>query len=84
MRPDAMQDYRTPPDAVDEQEIGSEMALSEAIPGLASPAEAVLAQGRGQPLAQDQGVEDILECFGVEFDVLTSVSIVALEAREDD
>jgi hypothetical protein len=31
-----------------------------------------------------RGVEDILERFRVELDVLTSVSVIALEAREND
>jgi hypothetical protein len=79
-----MQDHRTPTDSIDEQEVGSQVALREATPVFATLSETMLAEGRWEPLAGDQGVEDILERFGVELGVLTSVSVIALEAREND
>ena len=84
MRPDAMQDHRAPTDSIDEQEVSSQVAFPEPTPVSGTLSETMLAQGRRQPLAKDQGVENILERFGVELGVLTSVSVVALEAREKD
>lgn len=84
MRPDAMQDHRTPTDSIDEQEVGPQVAFSEAIPVFAALRETMLAQGRWQPLAGNQRVEDIFERFGVELGVLLSGSVIALEAREND
>ena len=84
MRPDAVQDHRAPTDSIDEEEVCSHVAFREAIPVFAALSEPMLAQRRWQPLAQDQGVEDILERFGVELGVLASVSVIALEAREND
>lgn len=51
---------------------------------MATHAEAMLTEGRWELLAGDQGVEDVLERFGVEFGVLASVPVIALEALEND
>jgi len=79
-----MQDHRAPTDSIDEQEVGSEMACREATQVFATFAESMLAEGRWQSFAGDQGVENIFERFRVELDVLTDVSVIALEAREND
>ena len=84
VRADAMQDHRTTTDSIDEQEVGSQLALHEAAPVFSMLSETMLAEGRREPLAGDQGVEDILERFCVELRVLTRVSVIALEAREND
>jgi hypothetical protein len=84
VRPDAMQDHRTPADPIDEQKVGPQVALREATPVIVTLSEAMLTEGRREPLAGDQGVEDVLERFGVEFGVFTSVPVIALEAREND
>jgi len=84
VRPDAMQDHRTPTDSIDEQEVGAELALCEATPVFGMLSETMLAEGRRESLAADQGVEDVLKRFGVELRVLTSASVIALEAREND
>lgn len=73
-----------PTDSMDEQKVGPQVALPEAIPVFATLPEVMLTEGGWQPLAGDQGIEDILERFGVEFRVLTSVPVVALETLEDD
>lgn len=51
---------------------------------MATHAEAMLTEGRWEPLAGDQCVEDVLERFGIEFGVLTSFPVIALEALEND
>jgi len=84
VRPNAMQDHRARADSIDEQQVGSQVAFPEATPAIAALSETMLAQSRWERLAGDQGVEDILERFGVELSVLASVSVIALEAREDD
>jgi hypothetical protein len=43
----------------------------------------MLTERRWEPLAGDQGVEDVLQRFGVEFGVLTSVPVIALETLEN-
>ena len=60
------------------------MALGKATPVIFTLSEAMLTEGRWEPLAGDQGVEDVLERFGVEFGVLTSVAVVTLETLEND
>lgn len=84
VRPDAMHDHYVPPDSIYEQEVGSQMAIREATPSLAPLPETVLMQRRWEPLPGDQDIEDVLERLNVEFGVLTSISIIALEAREND
>ena len=84
VRSDAMHDHGAPPHSVYQQEVGAQMALREATPLLAPLPEAMLMQRRWKPLSGDQDVEDVLERLNVEFGVLTSISIVALEAREND
>ena len=84
MRPDAVQDHRVPTDSIDEEEVCSQVAFREATPVFATLYEPMLAQRRGQLLARNQGVENILERFGVELGVLASVSVIALEARQND
>ena len=84
MRPDAMQDHRTPTDSIDEQEVSSQVAFPETTPVSATLSETMLAQRRWQLLAANQGVEDIFERFGVELRVLASVTVIALKAREND
>jgi len=84
VRPDAMQDHRAPTDSIDEQEVGAQLALREATPVFGMLSETMLAEGRRESLAADQGVEDVLKRFGVELRVLTSASVIALEAREND
>src|SRR5487761_910696 len=79
-----MQDNRMPTDSIDEQKVRPQVALSEATPVVGALPEAVLTEGRWQLLARDQGVENVLERFGVEFRVLTSVPVIALETLEDD
>jgi hypothetical protein len=79
-----MQNHRTPTNSIDEQEVGSQVAFREATPIVATLAETMLAQGRWKPLAGDQGIEDILKRFRVELGVLPGVSVIALEAREND
>ncbi len=44
----------------------------------------MLAEGRWESLAGDQDVGDLFERFRVELDALTSVSVIALEARKND
>jgi len=60
------------------------VALRKATPVILALCEAMLTEGRREPLAGDQGVEDVLERFGVEFGVLTSVPVIALETLEND
>jgi hypothetical protein len=84
MRPDAMHDHPAPTDPIDEQKVRSEVALGEAAPVAATHTQPMLAEGRWEPLAGDQCVEDVLEGFGVEFGVLTSFPVIALETLEND
>ena len=77
-----MRDPRTPSDPIDEQKAGPQVALGEATSVIVTLSQAMLTEGRWEPLARDQGVEDVLERFGVEFGVLTSGPVIAL-ARED-
>jgi hypothetical protein len=79
-----MQDHRPPTDPIDEQKVGPQVALREATPVIATLSEAMHTEGRWEPLAGDQGVEDVLQRFGVEFGVLTSVPVIALETLEND
>jgi hypothetical protein len=79
-----MHDHAAPTDPIDEQKVGSQMALNEATPVMAAHTEPMLTEGRWEPLTGDKGVEDVLERFSVEFGVLTSFPIVALETREND
>jgi hypothetical protein len=79
-----VQNDRAPTDSIDEQKVASQMALGKATPFFAPSPETMLAECRWEPTAGDQDVEDVLESFDVEFGVLTSVSVVALEAREND
>jgi hypothetical protein len=60
------------------------VALREATPVTAALSEAMLTEGRWEPLAGDQGVEDVLKRLGVEFGVLTSVPVITLETLEND
>jgi hypothetical protein len=60
------------------------VALREATPVIAALSEAMFTEGRWEFLAGNQGVEDILKRFDVEFGVFTSVPVIALEAREND
>jgi hypothetical protein len=84
VRPDTVQNDRAPTDSIDEQKVASQMALGKATPFFAPPPQTVLAKCRWESIAGDQDVENMLESFDVEFGVLTSVSVVALEAREND
>ena len=84
MRPHAMQNHRAPTYSIDEQQVSSEMALREATPLLSRLAEPVLAEGRREPLSGNQEVKHVLEGFDVEIGMPASVSIVALEARQND
>lgn len=84
VRPYAMHDHRTPTHSIDEQEVGSQVAFREPTPVFATLSETMLAEGRWESLAGNQGVEDILERFRVELGVLTGVSVIALEARKND
>jgi hypothetical protein len=84
VRPDAVHDHHAPTDPIDEQKVGSQVALREAAPIMATHAEPMLTEGRWEPLAGDQCVEDVLEGFGVEFGVLTSFPVIALETLEND
>jgi hypothetical protein len=79
-----MHDHRAPTYSIDQQEIGSEMALRETGPVCATLAKAMLAKGRRKVLTRDKNIEDELEGFEVEIGVLASVSVIALEARQDD
>ena len=84
MRPDAMHDHRAPAYSIDEQEVGSQMTLGEASPLGTALVEAVRAESRWELLTGNQQVEDVLERFDVEFGMLTSRAIIALEARQND
>jgi hypothetical protein len=84
VRPDAIQDHGAPTDPIDEKKIGPQVALREATPVIAALSEAMFSEGRWEPLTGNQGVEDVLERFNVEFGVFTSVPVIALEAREND
>ncbi|HET9391749.1 MAG TPA: hypothetical protein VFO44_19035 [Steroidobacteraceae bacterium] len=84
VRPHAMEGHRAPTDSIDEHEVSSEVAFREATPVLATLSESMLAEGRWEPFAGDQGVEYIFERLRVELYVLTGVSVIALEAREND
>ncbi|HEY1890361.1 MAG TPA: hypothetical protein VGG63_08140 [Steroidobacteraceae bacterium] len=84
MRPDAMQDHRTPTDPIDEKKIGPKVAFHEATPVIATLSEAMFMEGRWEFLAGNQRVEYVLQRFDVEFGVFTSVPVIALEAREND
>jgi hypothetical protein len=84
VRPDAVQNDRAPTNSIDKQKVGSQMALGKATPFFAPRPQTVLAQCRWEPIAGDQDVERILKSFDIEFSVLTSISVVALEAREND
>jgi hypothetical protein len=79
-----MHDHRALTDPINEQKVGSQVALSKATPVILTLSEAVLTEGRGKPLAGNQGVEDVLKRFGVKFGVLTSVPIIALKTLEND
>ena len=79
-----MHDHGTPPDSINEEEVGSQMALGEPTPRFATLPEAVLTKRRWERLTGDQDIEDVLERLKIKFGVLTSVSVVALEAREND
>jgi hypothetical protein len=79
-----MQDHCAPTHSIDEQEVGSQMTLGEATPLRAALVEAVLAEGRWKLLTGDQDVKYVLKRFDVEIRMLTSVSIIALEARQND
>jgi hypothetical protein len=59
------------------------VALREATPVIAALSEGMFTKGRWEAIAGNQDVEDVLERFGVEFGVLTSVPLIALEAREN-
>jgi hypothetical protein len=78
-----MQDHRAPTDPVDKK-IGPQVALREATPVIAALSEAMFTEGRREFLTGNQGVEDVLKRFDVEFAVFTSVPVIALEAREND
>jgi hypothetical protein len=56
------------------------MTLREATPLSTTLAEPMLAE----LLGRDQEVKDVLEGFDVEVGMLASVSIIALEARQND
>jgi hypothetical protein len=84
MRPDAMQDDRTSTHAINKQEVRSEMALHEPAPIRTTLAEAVLAEGRRKLLASDEELKNVFEGFDVEIWMVASVSIIALEARQND
>jgi hypothetical protein len=60
------------------------MALGEPTPPFATLPETVLTKRRWERLTGDQDIEDVLERLKIKFGVLTSVSVVALEAREND
>jgi hypothetical protein len=60
------------------------VALRKATPVIFALTEAMLTEGRWKPLTGNQGIKDVLERFGVEFGVLTSVPVVALETLEND
>jgi len=82
--PDAMQDHGALTDAIDEEEVGSQMALGKATPLVAMLRETTLAKGGWEGVTGDEDVEDVLECFDVEVGVFASLAVVALEAREND
>ena len=60
------------------------MALGEATPVFAARFEPVFSERRWELLTGNQGVEDVLKRFGVEFGVLASVPEIELETREND
>jgi hypothetical protein len=60
------------------------MTLREATPLSTTLAKPMLAEGCRELLGRDQEVKDVLEGFDVEVGMLASVSIIALEARQND
>ncbi|HEV2269309.1 MAG TPA: hypothetical protein VGR92_07615 [Steroidobacteraceae bacterium] len=84
VRPDAMQDHRTPTDPIDEKKIGTQVAYREAAPVTVTLSEPMFTEGRWEFLARNQGVEDVLKRLDVEFGVFTRVPVIALKAREND
>jgi hypothetical protein len=60
------------------------MALREASPIGATLVEVVLPKRLRQFDARDQYVKNVFECFSLEFRMLASSAVVALEARQND
>lgn len=83
MRPDPMQDHRTPTDPIDKQKVGSKVVLRKATPVILALSEAMFTEDRWKPLGRNQGIKDLLERFGVEFGVLTGIPVIALETLEN-
>jgi hypothetical protein len=61
-----------------------QLAFGETGPVCPILAKAMLAKGKRKWPARNQDVEYVFERFDVEIGVLTSSSVIALEARQDD
>jgi hypothetical protein len=70
--------------SVDDEKICPEVTLGKASSIGTAFAKAVLSKCLRQFAARDQHVKNVFECLGLEFRMLASSAVVALEARQND